>query len=194
MYYVYMHIVPNGKSYIGQSKHPVSRWVDGGGYYQNEEFTKDIELYGWNNIEHYILRSCQTLEEALLYEALFIVHFDSEDNGYNFTHYKENVLSGDKNKKSISDYQSILNSGYNDLTIDLEDSQSKNIFIKNGIPISEAKRLINEWIYSDRDRNILIDRFLNGIDLAELASKYTMSLSQVKRVIASGQSDLEKHI
>lgn len=194
MYYVYMHKAPNGKIYVGQSRHPVSRWGDGGGYYQNEEFTRDIEIYGWNAIEHYILKACQTLEEALLYEALFIVHFDSEENGYNFTQYKKNVIEGDSNRKPISDYQSILNSNYSDLELDLEDSQSKNIFVKNGIPISEAKHLINEWIYSDRDRNILIDRFLNGIDLAELANKYEMSLSQIKRVIASGQSDLEKHI
>jgi hypothetical protein len=189
-----MHKAPNGKIYVGQSRHPVSRWGDGGGYYQNEEFTRDIEIYGWNAIEHYILKACQTLEEALLYEALFIVHFDSEENGYNFTQYKKNVIEGDSNRKPISDYQSILNSNYSDLELDLEDSQSKNIFVKNGIPISEAKHLINEWIYSDRDRNILIDRFLNGIDLAELANKYEMSLSQIKRVIASGQSDLEKHI
>ena len=194
MYYVYMHKVPNGKIYVGQSRHPISRWCDGDGYYQNEEFTRDIKFYGWNSIEHYILKACQTLEEALLYEALFIVHFDSEDNGYNFTQYKKNVIDGDNNRRPISDYQSILNSNYNDLEVDLEDSQSKNIFIKNGIPISEAKRLISEWIYNERDRNILIDRFLNGLEHNDLAQKYNISVSQVKRILASGQSDLEKRI
>lgn len=42
---------------------------------------------------------------------------------------------------------------------------------------------VNEHIHSERDRNILIDRFVNGLTVAELSGKYSMSERQVSRIV-----------
>lgn len=46
---------------------------------------------------------------------------------------------------------------------------------------SEITNLINEYIHSERDRKILIDRFVNGLTFAELEEKHHLSERQIKR-------------
>lgn len=43
--------------------------------------------------------------------------------------------------------------------------------------------LVNEYIHSERDRNILIDRFVNGLTFPELSAKYCLCERQVKRIV-----------
>ena len=55
-YVVYMHIVPNGKKYIGITSQNINRrWQKGKGYWSIEYFTIAINKYGWDNIQHIIL-------------------------------------------------------------------------------------------------------------------------------------------
>jgi hypothetical protein len=81
-----MHIVPNGKRYVGITKNkPESRWGNGNGYIDHEEFYKDITQYGWNNIIHVILYSGLSKEEAMLKENELIIQHGllNPQNGYN---------------------------------------------------------------------------------------------------------------
>lgn len=48
---------------------------------------------------------------------------------------------------------------------------------------TEITNLINEYIHSERDRQILIDRFVNGLTFSELADKYYLSERQIKRIV-----------
>lgn len=48
---------------------------------------------------------------------------------------------------------------------------------------SQITFLINEHIHSERDRKILIDRFVNGLTFERLAEKHDMSVRQVKRIV-----------
>lgn len=48
---------------------------------------------------------------------------------------------------------------------------------------SQIQYLIDEYIHSERDRNILKDRFINGLTFSELSEKYFLSESQVKRIV-----------
>lgn len=48
---------------------------------------------------------------------------------------------------------------------------------------SQIKALIEEHVHSERDRSILINRFINGYTYQELASKYYLSESQIKRIV-----------
>lgn len=86
-YYVYMHISPSGKKYIGITGQnpPEKRWLNGEGYAYNIHFYRAIQKYGWNNFEHKILFSGLTKEEAEEKEIEFISLYDSTniDNGYN---------------------------------------------------------------------------------------------------------------
>ena len=87
-YSVYEHITPNGKRYIGiTSKRPEVRWQNGKGYKSNEYFDNAIMKYGWENIEHKIIKTTLTKEEAEQMERELIAKFQSNarDHGYNIT-------------------------------------------------------------------------------------------------------------
>lgn len=48
---------------------------------------------------------------------------------------------------------------------------------------SEIMKYIQEYIHSERDRNILIDRFINGLTFDELENKHHLSERQIKRIV-----------
>lgn len=82
-YSVYVHTFPNGKRYVGRSKNPLTRWNNGRGYMTNEAMYKDIEKYGWDNIEHSIIAENLTLEEANRLERNIIDYYNLVEEGYN---------------------------------------------------------------------------------------------------------------
>ena len=84
--YLYMHICPNGKKYIGiTAQQPNQRWRDGKGYCKNKHFYNAILKYGWNNIQHIILFSDLTEDEANELEEKLIDEMDltNPEKGYN---------------------------------------------------------------------------------------------------------------
>lgn len=87
-YTVYQHTTPNGKCYIGiTSQDPKMRWQNGKGYRHNEHFDNAIKKYGWGNIEHKIINTKLTKEEAEQMERDLIEQFKSneKEHGYNIT-------------------------------------------------------------------------------------------------------------
>lgn len=86
-YTVYEHKMPNGKRYIGiTSLEPNKRWLNGRGYKSNEYLYNAIKKYGWENIEHSIIRTNLTKEEAEKMEKELIAYFhaNEHDHGYNW--------------------------------------------------------------------------------------------------------------
>lgn len=85
VYSVYVHRVPNGKMYIGQAKNAQKRWSSG--YSGNKEFYGDIIKYGWDNIEHIIIKDGLTKGEANELEHNLIMEYKTYDDkfGYNRT-------------------------------------------------------------------------------------------------------------
>lgn len=51
------------------------------------------------------------------------------------------------------------------------------------LSVSDTERLINEWIFSERNRNILKRRMLDGITYERIAEEFDMSVSQIKRIV-----------
>lgn len=88
-YTLYMHICPNGKRYIGITRQfPINdRWRKGKGYKNNTYFYRAIKKYGWENIEHHIISSFLSREEAEQKEQLLIDSYKTTDPkyGYNLT-------------------------------------------------------------------------------------------------------------
>ena len=87
-YTLYLHIVPNGKVYVGITSVPVKeRWLSGHGYRNNPYFQNAIIKYGWDNIEHIIILEHLSKEWACQLEKLFIQLYRSnnKDFGYNLT-------------------------------------------------------------------------------------------------------------
>ena len=55
---------------------------------------------------------------------------------------------------------------------------------------SEWEHLIDEWIFSERDRAILKRRLLDGICFGPLAEEFDMSVRQINNIVAAGQNRL----
>lgn len=47
---------------------------------------------------------------------------------------------------------------------------------------TEAEKLINEWIFNARDRDILKRRILDGISFEELAEEFHLSTQRTKKL------------
>lgn len=56
---------------------------------------------------------------------------------------------------------------------------------------SEAERLINEWIFNARDRNILKRRILDGVSFEELAEEFHLSTQRTKVIVYQSLDKLE---
>ena len=105
---VYEHVFPNGKRYIGiTSKRPKARWESGTGYDKNHQpvMYNAIQKYGWDNIEHNILFTNLTEEEAKEKEKELIKKYhtfihDETPMGYNMTLGGEGTL-GHKQTEAV---------------------------------------------------------------------------------------------
>lgn len=83
-YSVYEHIFPNGKRYIGLTKQkPVARWGRSGNGYKSQYLYNYIQEFGWENIEHRIIKDGLTQEEAKQLEKDLIEKYNTIEDGYN---------------------------------------------------------------------------------------------------------------
>lgn len=79
-YFVYRHVTPDGKIYIGYGKgKPNDRWRSGHNYKTNKDFSAAIHQYGWENIRHEVLVDHLYLEEAQVLERRLILQEASYD-------------------------------------------------------------------------------------------------------------------
>ena len=87
-YKLYIHIVPNGKVYVGTTCESIrARWGPNGNRYKRQCFYRAIERYGWDNIGHYVIMEHLNHEEADILEKAFIDYYKANDFkcGYNRT-------------------------------------------------------------------------------------------------------------
>lgn len=110
---VYIHIVPkeisgyeHDKYYVGiTSFKPQARWQKDGYGYHTQYFYKAIQKYGWDNIEHIILASNITKNEATKMETKMInlLHSSESTYGYNVSNGGFGVLGVQAhNRKDIA--------------------------------------------------------------------------------------------
>ena len=59
---------------------------------------------------------------------------------------------------------------------------------------SHLSAIISEWIHSERDRNILKRRMIDGITFERLAEEFDMSTRQVKNIVYTLQEKLYRHL
>ena len=58
----------------------------------------------------------------------------------------------------------------------------------------EILYLINQFIFSRRDREMLVDRLIDGMTYDELAGKYYMSARHIKNLIHKNKEIVFSHI
>lgn len=83
-YSVYMHVTPEKKLYIGMTQDTEQRYgYKGNGYREQTDFIKAIKKYDWSNIDHRVIASNLSKEEAEKLEHEAIVTLNTKENGYN---------------------------------------------------------------------------------------------------------------
>ena len=106
-YCVYIHITPSGKVYIGQTCQTVNqRWLKGEGYSDNPHFYNAIRKYEWDNIQHDVIASNLSAEQADELERQLINKYDATnpDKGYNVQLGGHSLhVHSDETKQKISD-------------------------------------------------------------------------------------------
>lgn len=59
---------------------------------------------------------------------------------------------------------------------------------------SEISLIIDEWIHSERDRQILKRRLIDGCCYEPLAEEFNLSVRQVKSIIYKNENIVFKHL
>lgn len=62
------------------------------------------------------------------------------------------------------------------------------------LSVSEYSRLIDEWIFSERDRFIMKRRLLDAVTYEQLAEEFDMSVRNVKYIVDKNRKILLKHL
>lgn len=70
---------------------------------------------------------------------------------------------------------------------------NRNMNLEN-ITNSRIKEVISEYIHSERDREILTDRYVNGYTFERIAEKQDMSTVQIKRIVYKNETAFFKHL
>lgn len=59
---------------------------------------------------------------------------------------------------------------------------------------SDIERIIDEVIHNKTVRNMLKDKYIDGLTYNELAGKYGYSLRQAERIVYKYQDEIFKHL
>lgn len=84
-YWVYIHLFPNGKRYVGLTKLKTLnwRWKSGEGYKTQQLIYRAIIKYGWKNIQH-ILYQVDTEKEMKYLEKYLIAYYNTTNPLYGY--------------------------------------------------------------------------------------------------------------
>lgn len=107
-YFVYMHISPNGKRYIGITQNCLKRWRNGLGYWQNKYFYSAIQKYGWDNFEHIIIADNLSLYDAEKMEVELITKYNTTEREFGYNHAEGGKVNrgyklSDETRKKLSE-------------------------------------------------------------------------------------------
>ena len=83
-FYVYVHVCPNGKRYVGCTTYkPEYRWGRNGEGYKGQLFGKAVRKYGWSSITHEVFQ-VESEEEMYRKEIELISFYHSNDPEYGY--------------------------------------------------------------------------------------------------------------
>lgn len=155
-YFVYCHVSPSGKKYVGISSNPEKRWNNGKGYIKNYAFYRAIKKYGWSNFQHIILFSGLSEHDAREIEYNLIDEWKLTDRkyGYNLRAGGDGPFS-DESRKLMSDSrignQNCVNRVLSDETKS-KISQSLSDYYKKNVPPFRGKKHSKETIEKMKSR------------------------------------------
>jgi len=139
---VYRHLFPNGKNYIGiTSISPAARWRCGFGYHGQPVYNA-IRKYGWYNIEHNIITTCESAEEAEHLESVYVREYKSNETDFGYNHTDGGRDVGVYCKVGLQEYLSIDENRK-------EFARKRGIGLKNSEKAKESRRIVGLRMKSD---------------------------------------------
>ncbi len=66
--------------------------------------------------------------------------------------------------------------------------------MRDDLSRTQLEALIDEWIFSERDRAILKRRMLDGICFDQLSEEFNLSVRQTKNIVYKAKERLFKHL
>jgi len=66
--------------------------------------------------------------------------------------------------------------------------------MRDDLSRTQLETLIDEWIFSERDRAILKRRMLDGICFDQLSDEFNLSVRQTKNIVYKAKERLFKHL
>lgn len=134
-YYVYMHVSPSGKRYIGITQNYLKRWRNGLGYWNNKYFYNAIQKYGWDNFEHIIIAENLTLHDAEKMEIELIAKYKTTDGAFGYNHAKGGKVNrgyklSEETRKKLSESHRGLTSGFKGKSLSKEQKEKISNLLK----------------------------------------------------------------
>ena len=71
-------------------------------------------------------------------------------------------------------------------------TRRKRRFDTQGLTRSTIINLINETVFSERDRAVILRRLADGIRMEQLAEEFDMSVPQIKRIVYKAEDALAR--
>lgn len=59
---------------------------------------------------------------------------------------------------------------------------------------SDLEKIIDEWVFNERNRNIIKRRLLDGICFEPLADEFNLSVRQVKNIVYKTENIIIRHL
>lgn len=154
---VYVHILPKtithheyDKYYVGITRVSYKkRWGNNGtGYKRNKYFYRNIEKYGWDNIEHCIIAENLTRDEAEKLERTLIAKLNSTDNLHGFNMHPggtggEGYHPPIEVRKKISEHHADVSGGNNPFAKKVYQFTLNGVYINNYESVSIAGKQFN---------------------------------------------------
>ena len=155
-YTLYKHVTPSDKIYIGiTSQKPEERWNMGEGYKTQKYFYNAIKKYGWNNIQHIIIKENLNYNDACKLEKEFIKKYKSNkyNYGYNISSggspsIKNSLFSNNQENIRVQKILSLLNKGYKlDKIHQIVKIYELEYLINSGYTLEQKMDLIPLYVY-----------------------------------------------
>lgn len=139
-YCVYIHTFPNGKVYVGITGDPPHRrWKsDGYGYHSQRLIYNAIKKYGWDNVEHEIVASNLTKEEACNFEMLLIRAFKSTDHRFGYNIDNGGFTNGKHSPETLQKISMSMKKAWGNGTYQEMSKRKKDLYLGANNPVARS--------------------------------------------------------
>ncbi len=72
--------------------------------------------------------------------------------------------------------------------------KGNTMVVYDDMSVSELSNLIDEWVFSERDRSILKRRLLDNITYERLSEEFDLSVRQIKNIVYKSEIRIFSHV